>query len=157
MRNDLRIHVRHSNLIEGVDDSREDNRSVKAWKWLASLPYIDTNIIKELHHDIMRGQLHPKHLGEFRKVDVTVGGRMTAGSTFVPYLMANFCYDLTNNYRDIDPQDMHVRFEKIHPFIDGNGRTGRMLMWWHEAKLGRKPTLIRSEPEYRQQYYDWFQ
>ena len=59
-------------------------------------------------------------------------------------------------WQELEPKDMHVRFEKIHPFVDGNGRTGRMLMWLHEYWLGREPTLIRSNEADRHYYYQWF-
>jgi Fic family protein len=45
----------------------------------------------------------------------------------------------------------HVGFETIHPFADGNGRTGRMLMWWQEVQAGQTPTLFKAAD--RQRYY----
>lgn len=48
----------------------------------------------------------------------------------------------------------HIRFEKIHPFIDGNGRVGRMLMNWQRIKVGL-PLLIIWEDE-KSDYYKWF-
>lgn len=38
--------------------------------------------------------------------------------------------------------------------VDGNGRTGRMLMWWQEIQQGKEPTLITFNN--RREYYDWF-
>jgi len=49
---------------------------------------------------------------------------------------------------------MHINFEKIHPFIDGNGRIGRMLLNWQRVKLGL-PVLVIKESE-KQEYYKWF-
>lgn len=48
----------------------------------------------------------------------------------------------------------HVDFEVIHPFVDGNGRMGRILMNWTRIKVGL-PILIIRERE-KQQYYRWF-
>ena len=70
------------------------------------------------------------------------------------YLMDNWFQDMIQ-YRKKDPKEMHIRFEKIHPFADGNGRTGRMLMWWHEIKLEREPTLILNAE--KEKYYKWFE
>ena len=48
----------------------------------------------------------------------------------------------------------HIDFETIHPFEDGNGRTGRMLMSWQRKKAGLEPLLIRASE--RWEYYQWF-
>lgn len=40
-----------------------------------------------------------------------------------------------------DPYDIHVRYETLHPFIDGNGRSGRVLWAWQMLKLNRWPKL----------------
>ena len=39
----------------------------------------------------------------------------------------------------IDPWEIHCRFEVLHPYQDGNGRTGRLLWAWHMRRLGRDP------------------
>lgn len=41
-----------------------------------------------------------------------------------------------------NPWLMHVRFERLHPFMDGNGRTGRALWAWHMQKLGMQPFAL---------------
>lgn len=41
-----------------------------------------------------------------------------------------------------DPWKMHVAFEKLHPFMDGNGRTGRALWAWHMKQLGLDPFAL---------------
>lgn len=48
----------------------------------------------------------------------------------------------------------HIAFENIHPFIDGNGRMGRILLNWQRVKADL-PILIIRESE-RQEYYSWF-
>lgn len=49
----------------------------------------------------------------------------------------------------------HVEYEIIHPFVDGNGRTGRMFMNWERLK-GGLPILVIHEGEEQQEYYKWF-
>jgi fido (protein-threonine AMPylation protein) len=51
--------------------------------------------------------------------------------------------------------EWHMVFERIHPFADGNGRTGRVLYLWHCRQLDVTPVLWRAED--RQGHYDLFQ
>jgi Fic family protein len=48
--------------------------------------------------------------------------------------------------------ELHTRFVKIHPFVDGNGRTGRLLLNFELLKMGYPPAIIRKED--RLAYYD---
>ncbi len=50
---------------------------------------------------------------------------------------------------------LHVEYERIHPFVDGNGRTGRMFMNWWRMKNGL-PVLVIHEGEEQMDYYQWF-
>lgn len=155
-------HIRESNLIEGIDDPAEDEQSLFAWEWLQQWGFpINSGIIMKLQKRIVLNQpLLPNQKGYFRgvagnDVNVRVGRHVPPGYQLVPALMENWCLDM-KKWRRLDPKAMHIRFEDIHPFVDGNGRTGRMLMWLHEIKLGLEPTLIRSNEVDRFQYYQWF-
>lgn len=44
--------------------------------------------------------------------------------------------------RGADPWDVHIRFENLHPYMDGNGRTGRILWAWQMRGLGRQPFAL---------------
>lgn len=48
----------------------------------------------------------------------------------------------------------HIKFEHIHPFVDGNGRIGRLLYNWHRLRLGLPIKIIYYKN--RREYYDWF-
>lgn len=149
-------HIRHSNLIEDIDDPKEDARSLKAWQWLDTQDKITQPVLLELHKMITKAQLPASQAGKYRQVTVYVGGYTAPPPAVASGQIYGWCLDLMKDWKTLDPKEMHVRFEKIHPFIDGNGRTGRMLMWWHEKKLGREPTLIRSNSADRHYYYQWF-
>ena len=145
-------HIRQSNLIEGVDNQQEDirglviwNRIIK-WDWSPELPTFT-------HGEIM-ARLWPNIAGNYRHVNVQVGDFLAPRWQDVESMMQEWCADM-DDWKNLDPKDMHIRFEKIHPFRDGNGRAGRMLMWWHESKLGLEPTLI--EQVNVNEYYKWFE
>lgn len=151
---DMLPYIRNSNLIENIDSRFEDRRSAFAWNWLMDQPLITLPVLLELHNKITAKQLPKGERGEFRKVNVTVGGRLCPAPELSKQITINWLYDMLEHAKTLDPKEMHIRFEKAHPFVDGNGRTGRMLMWWHEVQLGRKPTFISWEN--RSDYYSWF-
>lgn len=144
--------IEHSNLIEGVTGQREVTQSLGAWSYLLGATSLSEDVVLTTHRLIMRHfpVIGP---GKLRQGWVTVGGRTCPSPEMVPYLLENWVHDMSH-YVQLDPKEMHVRFEKIHPFRDGNGRCGRMLMWWHEMRLRRELTLIKYED--RHDYYNWF-
>ncbi len=145
-------YIHQSNLIEDINSEKADEQSIKAWKWLEKRKTITEAVVKELHGKITESQasLRDHERGQYRVSDVMVGGRLCPSWRLVPELMNNWFLD----FRMKEPIINHVFFEKIHPFADGNGRTGRMLMWWQEKNIGQKPTLIKLDE--RQDYYQWF-
>ena len=87
--------------------------------------------------------LRPRERGFYRdmaQVDVRIGSYHPPTHALIPSLMENWLLD----HESLGLWRAHVRFEKIHPFVDGNGRTGRMLMWWQEIRAGEEPTLLKA-------------
>lgn len=148
-------HIRHSNLIEGIADPVETEQSMIAWRFIKHKEVISLDILLQLHRLVMLNHLpHEKGgAGSFRIHNVTVGGRSCPHYIRVPELINVFLRDF-EYWADLDPKTLHIRFERIHPFIDGNGRVGRLLMWWHEVRLGKVPTFIDYDD--RWEYYYWF-
>ncbi len=69
-------------------------------------------------------------------MDVRVGRHIPKrGSPYMRDLLA----DVLNNE---DPHSQHVAFELLHPFLDGNGRTGRAVWAWSMIRAGRDPFAI---------------
>lgn len=151
---DMKRHIHESNLIEGYDDLRADQMGEAAWAWLMTQPVLalNHNIICKLQKRITLFQtdLQPDWRGYYRTIPVWVGRREGVPHTEIKnkmdYLISIFTFT--------HPRPWHVEFEKVHPFVDGNGRTGRMLMWWMEHHRGEKPTLILNSE--KQKYYGWF-
>lgn len=145
-------HIRESNLIEGIDDPAQDRQSMTAWKWLDSQRTINASVVKRLHKIVTQTQkdLPEEAKGAFRTIQVYVGKHVPPKPEDLKKEMAKWFKD----WKTLTPKEAHIRFETIHPFQDGNGRVGRMLMWWMERKKGQEPTLLLAKDRWI--YYAWF-
>lgn len=145
--------VRESNLIEGVDDAADDLICAKAYDWFLG-EALSLETILELHKRVMGKRLNPIYVGVLRQVDVTVGGRLCPPWQEVPALMNDWLQRFRGASGNAQTIIAHVAFENVHPFVDGNGRVGRMIMNWQRALSYVKPmTILYSE---RWEYYGWF-
>ena len=94
---------------------------------------ISERVIKELHHLVLKG-IDRDNAGRYRSVPVIISG--SAHKPPQPYLLARKMEELMEFYAAkkavlhpvILAAEMHLRLVTIHPFIDGNGRTSRLLM-----------------------------
>ena len=127
-------------------------------------------LVTELHQVLMTsGRGTNRCPGEFRKSQVWIGGHRPDEATFVPAPaneLADCWSELERFINDVpDTTDplikaalTHVQFETIHPFMDGNGRIGRMLipLILVEAKVLNEPLLYLSVffKKHRQTYYE---
>lgn len=157
-----------------VDDAREVSRYVKALehglKRLRGGFPLSLRLIREVHEVLMRdargGHLAP---GEFRRGQVWVGGTRPGNAVFVPPPAGQLADCLSSLERFLHDQPeptppllraalAHLQFETIHPFLDGNGRVGRLLIALQLAGDGllREPLLYFSLyfRQHRQHYYD---
>ena len=98
--------------------------------------------------------------GRFRRVPVRIAGALTTPAQ--PYqiepMMSALLADVDSLYRHLHVVEkaalFHLRFEAIHPFIDGNGRTGRLLMNLQLIKAGYPPINVKFSD--RRRYYQAF-
>lgn len=148
--------IHESNLIENIDDPIEDGRSQIAWNWFTKQDLTIPNILK-LHKRITYKQLG-EDAGRFRRCQVWVGGREGSPWLLVPTLVAEWLNYFVNDGKRMDMigfiRSAHVAFEHIHPFVDGNGRAGRMIMNLQRVKAGLEPLLLKASE--RHNYYQWF-
>ena len=160
-------------IDEGIpNDVKEIENYVKATSYgferLASLP-LSLRFIREIHGILMDGvRGENKTPGEFRRSQNWIGGYSINTATYIPPSMdyLNVCLDnfekflyLKNNFSPlIKAALIHSQFEMIHPFLDGNGRVGRLLIAFYLAAndILHKPTLYISKfiKKNQQAYYD---
>lgn len=146
---------------------------IKAMKYglkrLEKLP-LSLRFIREIHKALIEDTVdaHGKTPGEFRTSQNWIGGGSPATAKFVPPTPTeiNRCLDdfekflhAENEYSPLVKAGLaHAQFETIHPFLDGNGRTGRLLTTFYLCKLGilERPVLYLSEYFLNNQtaYYD---
>ena len=134
---------------------------------------ISLRFIRELHERLMTGARATQHAypGEFRTSQNWIGGKNPTNASFVPPAVTDMHKSLNDLEKFIHAEDdypslvkvglLHAQFETIHPFTDGNGRTGRMLiaMYIHHAKLLELPVLYLSSyfKKYQKLYYQKLQ
>ncbi|RLD27525.1 MAG: Fic family protein [Bacteroidetes bacterium] len=136
---------------------------------LEKLPF-SSRLIKETHQILLRG-VRGKHKlpGEFRSSQNWIGGASISDAIFIPPINATineFMGDLENfvhNDEYFFPEILkialiHYQFETIHPFLDGNGRVGRLMITLYLVEKGilKKPILYLSDffERNRTLYYD---
>lgn len=131
---------------------------------------VSLRFIRELHKELMQGarSTHFSDPGEFRTSQNWIGGTNLSNATFIPappqemkaslHDLEKFIYDDTSTLPLINIAYVHAQFETIHPFLDGNGRSGRMLVNFLLVKkdLLENPVLFLSSyfKKHRGVYYD---
>ncbi len=114
--------------------------------------------IKSIHNLVLADR--PEDRGVFRRVNVRIAGALT--NPVQPYLIEPKIGELLKNYQKWSKTmhivecvaNFHLQFESIHPFIDGNGRTGRLLMNLQLIQAGLPAINIKFAD--RRKYYDAF-
>lgn len=134
---------------------------------------LSLRLIREIHEALLsKGRGSTKQPGEFRRSQNWIGGTRPGNALFVPP-PPDRVMDLMAGLEEFIHADtpelpflvkaglVHVQFETIHPFLDGNGRLGRLLITFLLCTHGilKEPILYLSLyfKSHRQQYYDLLQ
>lgn len=143
----LREHfeaINHRDAILYVEELVATHEPLSEWQ------------IKNIHGLVLKG-VDDNEAGRYRRENVVIAGTSTAPPDFLHLndemrdLIA--WYEAAGQLHAIErASELHTRFVEIHPFVDGNGRTGRLLMNLELMKAGYPPAVIRKED--RLAYYD---
>ncbi len=122
----------------------------KGFKWTEQ-------IILNIHLRLMNTLI--SNAGSYRNHGVRIMGSVTvlANHASINRLMNDFINDLNVPAKDIieNIAKLHARFERIHPFSDGNGRTGRLVMFVQALQNGLMPPLVVKER--KKAYYKYLE
>lgn len=136
--------INHENAIEYLEDLLDEHKEISEWN------------IKGLHQLILKG-IDDENAGKYRNQDVIISGAEHRPPNYIkiPELMEQ----LVINYNEWDKYHpiiratlLHGELVKIHPFIDGNGRTSRLIMNLALMKNEYVPVIITKEN--RLKYYE---
>lgn len=170
--------VYHSNAIEGNTLSYAETYSIifnqndmqitatsreiyEAINLKYALNYVLQNLDQDMTPDFIKhiGVLINRNINEidgFRQGAVFIRGaeHIPPEASYVPSLISQILYEYRNDDREIHEKiaDFHIKYERIHPFSDGNGRSGRVLVEKELLKEGYAPIVVPLEE--RNQYMD---
>jgi len=134
--------INHKKALESVFDNIKNNE------------LFDERLIKKINETINKDI---KETQGYRTVQVFIRGseHIPPAPEKIPNLMNYFVYNYNNDAQDIFTKiaRYHIEFEKIHPFEDGNGRTGRILINYELIKNNIPPVVITKED--RVKYFEF--
>ena len=126
--------INHKKALELVFSNLQNNED------------FDERFIKKLNETINQDI---KDTEGYRKIQVFIRGseHIPPEPEKIPNLMTYYIYNYNNDKQDIFSKvaKYHIEFEKIHPFEDGNGRTGRLLINYELIKNNISPIVIAKE------------
>ena len=134
--------INHKKALEIVFENLKENNN------------FDERFIKKLNTTINKDI---KGTEGYRKVQIFINGTeyIPPEPEKIPNLMNYYVYNYNNNNEDIFIKiaRFHIEFERIHPFEDGNGRTGRLLLNYELLKNNEYPIVITKED--RVEYFEY--
>ena len=133
--NKLNTFLGESNAIEGIHGAAT-RAELDAARHFLGLPTVTVD-------DLNAAQMvfAPRRpLRDRPGMDVRVGDYVAPPGG--PEIVTRLSEILDIAHKGNDPWQLHITFETLHPYLDGNGRTGRLLWAWHMRRLGRDPFVL---------------
>jgi len=125
------------------------NNLLKAWKYVEKnyLRFPSEKDLKELHK-LVNGDIETEEtLGKYKKVQNYIGSSYTSSYLFVNEKINQLFEWIRKSFQRVNDFEVafqsHAQFEIIHPFVDGNGRVGRLLLNWLLMYKKLQPLAIR--------------
>lgn len=157
--------IYESNMIEGIEYPSEcyneglscipevdgHKRAFEYMKAHCSDPIMEHDILT-MHSTLMNGLVDGKYAGNYRDCNVRIGKYYGAYPVAIKPAMQMLIKQAKRARTENACWSIHHEFEVIHPFVDGNGRTGRLVLTWLRLKNGLPLQVIESEK--RGEYYD---
>lgn len=137
--------INHREAILFLEELIGSNESLSEWN------------IKSIHGLILK-EIDNQNAGKYRTENVVIGGAIHIPPKHyeIDILMQNLIMEYKEEWQSLHPVVratlLHGEFVKIHPFIDGNGRTSRLLLNFELMKNGYTPIIIKKENRLR--YYE---
>ncbi len=148
-----------------IDDIIETTNHFRAVDYIIDNAHVplSTRMLKELHRILKSGTSDAEkdwfNVGEFKMLPNEVSGQRTCLPEDVPNEIRSLLleYNATKSHTFDDIVEFHVRFERIHPFQDGNGRIGRLIMLKECLANNIVPFIIEDEIKsfYYRGLFEW--
>lgn len=144
-------------IVGPVDDIRQAEGGFAALRFLRKAVEkgdgLSESLVKRAHELIYAEAKDPKARGNYRDVEVEITGTdfQPAPAVYVPERMGSLVASCTKSKRHpaITAALFHLEFESIHPFVNANGRTGRLMSNFLLMQSGYEPMNIQAESRAR--------
>ncbi len=157
----MREFIKESNAIESVWTEEAILDSLDAWDWLSDVETLTLMDILMVHADILQ-HIDPEIAGKLRGelgIDVFIGGYKACAFWNVGSRICDWLRHINDKklpqWSAEDIKRYHISFEDTHPFVDGNGRTGRLIYCWMREKMNLPIHIIKNDTKH-EDYYTWF-
>lgn len=151
------VTLKNKDLVEHLEAKNHQSALEYLFREVDRNYEITEDFILELHH-ILMNSIRPD-AGDYRRHGVRIVGANvpTANYLKVPELMRELITEINKENSDLvsHVSSIHAKFEQIHPFSDGNGRVGRLIMTAMLLRKNLPPAVIKKEQ--KMLYYKYLQ